>query len=148
MKRFSGIRIAIAALACAALGFAVTGCLGGDTETVTVTETAAGNNFETALQEKLEGIEFDCGDQKLPPADGESITCQASDDQGAKGELKLSRKGDAVSYSLQLNKPGGGVRIKAGVLGADGGPVSLTPQSGGSSDGGSSGSGGVPGGGY
>ena len=149
MKSVIGIRIAVAALACAALGFALAGCLGGDTETVTVTETAAGNDFEVALQEKLDGVEYDCGDEELPPADGKSITCQASDDEGAEGELKLSRKGDAVSYSLQLRKPGGGVRIKAGVLGADGGPVSLTPRGGGNSgEGSGSGSGGVPGGGY
>jgi hypothetical protein len=139
------IRIIAAALLCAGLAAGAVACGDDDSETVTVTETAAGGDFETALREKLEGVDFDCGDEELPPADGKSITCDASDDEGAKGELKLSRKGDAVSYSLQLNKPGGGVRIKAGVLGADGGPVSLTPSGGGNGGGGT---GGVPSGGY
>jgi hypothetical protein len=145
-----GIRALALVLALAALAVGAAACGDGDSETVTVTETTtATGDFESALREKLEGIDFDCGDEALPPADGKTITCQASDDEGAKGELKLSRKGDAVTYSLQLRKPDGGVRIKTGVLGADGGPVSLTP-SGKSGGGGSSGggTGGVPSGGY
>jgi uncharacterized membrane protein YgcG len=144
------IHLIVAALACGALAAGLVACGGDDdTDTVTVTQTTAGNDFETALREKLEGVEFDCGDEELPPADGKTITCEASDDEGAKGELKLARKGDSVTYSLQLRKPDGGVRIKTGVLGADGGGVNLTPgTSGGGSGGGSSGTGGVPGGGY
>lgn len=117
------------------------GCGGGSDSTSATTAAGAGaaakvvagaSILERALSLKLHGA-VNCGKEKLPPADGKTVTCTASADDPdhgqLAGDLKLMRKGTTLSYSASLTYPGG-VKVRAGVMGLDGGrtSINLTPH--------------------